>query len=185
MRVSVFGLGYVGAVSVACLARDGHQVIGVDVDAQKLRLIESGRAPVVEDGIQEVMESAVSSGRLAVTNDGAAAIATSELSFVCVGTPSRANGSQDTSIVLRVAEQIGEALREKKDFHVVVIRSTVPPGTVAGEVREGLERASGKRCNIDFGLCFQPEFLREGSSIKDYDNPPPIRKGRGRPVQST
>ena len=95
---------------MACLARDGHQVIGVDVDAQKLRLIESGRAPVVEDGIQEVMESAVSSGRLAVTNDGAAAIATSELSFVCVGTPSRANGSQDTTVVLRVAEQIGEAL---------------------------------------------------------------------------
>ncbi len=172
MRISVFGLGYVGAVSVACLARDGHQVIGVDVDKHKLRLIQSGSSPVVEDGIQSLIESAISSGRLTVSDDGAAAIVGSEVSFICVGTPSRVNGSQDTSVVLRVAEQIGTALKEINDFHVVVVRSTVPPGTVAGEVRQTLEQSSGKRCNTDFGLCFQPEFLREGSSVQDYDNPP-------------
>lgn len=172
MRISVFGLGYVGAVSVACLARDGHEVVGVDVDEHKLNLIKDGVAPILEDGIQELTEAAVKSGRFSVTNEAVGAVERSEVSFVCVGTPSRPNGGTDTSAVLSVATQIGSALRSVDHFHVVVVRSTVPPGTVSSEVRRLLEENSGKRCGQGFGLCFQPEFLREGSSIKDYDNPP-------------
>jgi GDP-mannose 6-dehydrogenase len=172
MRISIFGLGYVGAVSVACLARDGHDVIGVDVDASKLELIRSGRSPIVEEGIQELMRNVVASGRVRVTNDARTAVLESDVSFVCVGTPSGANGSQDLTAVHRLAEQLGAALREKGAFHAIVIRSTVQPGTVEGSIAQRLEAASGLRSGVDFGLCFQPEFLREGSSIRDYDEPP-------------
>ena len=172
MRISIFGLGYVGAVSAACLVRDGHEVIGVDVDEKKLELLRLGRAPLVEEGIQELTKEAVSSGRLTVTNDANLAVANSDVSFVCVGTPSQPNGSQDLSAILLVAEQIGAALRETDHFHSVVVRSTVEPGTVSGDIRKILENYSEKVADSDFGLCFQPEFLREGSSIHDYDNPP-------------
>jgi GDP-mannose 6-dehydrogenase len=172
MRISVFGLGYVGAVSVACLARDDHQVIGVDIDPVKLDLIRSGRSPIVEEGIQELMQQVVSAGKVQVTHQVADAVRATELSFVCVGTPSSPNGSQDLSAVRRIAEQIGAALRDKQDFHTIVLRSTVEPGTVDGLLRETLEQASGKRAEESFGVCFQPEFLREGTSIRDYDNPP-------------
>ena len=125
MRISVLGMGYVGAVSAACLARDGHSVVGVDLDADKLRLIESGHAPIVEEGIQALMRDVVSSGRLTVSDDAARAVRDTDVSFVCVGTPSRVNGEQDQTAVLRVAEQIGNGLRDHDRFHVVVVRSTV------------------------------------------------------------
>lgn len=172
MNISIFGLGYVGAVSLACLARDGHEVTGVDVDDNKLTLIREGKAPIVEEGIQETMAEAVGSGRVRVTSVCAEAIASTDVSFVCVGTPSRSNGDQDQSAILRVCEQIGDALKTKDGFHVVVIRSTVQPGTLVDKLAPILEEHSGKRNGTDFALCFQPEFLREGSSIRDYDNPP-------------
>ena len=172
MRISVFGLGYVGAVSLACLARDGHHVIGVDVDPHKLDMIRSGRSPIVEEGIQELMKSVVASGRVQVTNDVAAAIHDTEVSFVCVGTPSSPNGGQDLGAIRRVMAEIGAALRSKIPHHTVVLRSTVQPGTLENLVRPTLEEASGRHSDGDFSVCFQPEFLREGTSIKDYDNPP-------------
>jgi GDP-mannose 6-dehydrogenase len=172
MRISIFGLGYVGAVSLACLARDGHTVTGVDVDRTKLDMISSGRSPIVEEGIQELMQEVVRSGRVSVTDDSRKAVLETDVSFVCVGTPSSPNGSQDLTAILRLAEQLGQALREKTTFHTIVVRSTVQPGTVEGRIQPLLESHSGKRSGVDFGLCFQPEFLREGSSIRDYDNPP-------------
>jgi GDP-mannose 6-dehydrogenase len=171
-RISIFGLGYVGAVSMACLARDGHRVIGVDIDNHKLQLIRDRKSPILEEGIQELMRDVVDSGRVTVTNDAADAIRNSEITFVCVGTPSLSNGSQDLTAILRLAEQIGAALATKQEFHTVVIRSTVQPGTVEDKIEPILERASGRKSGVDFGLCFQPEFLREGSSIHDYDHPP-------------
>ena len=172
MKISIFGLGYVGAVSMACLARDGHEVVGVDLDPLKLELIRSGRSPIVEEGIQELTAEVVRSGRVRVTDDVADAVRSTELSFICVGTPSSPNGSQDLSAVGRVSEQIGAALEGKAGYHTVIMRSTIQPGSMAAVVQAKLESASGKRANVDFGLGFQPEFLREGSSIKDYDNPP-------------
>ena len=172
MNLSIFGLGYVGAVSLACLARDGHKVIGVDVDAGKLDLIRRGQSPILEEGMPELMAAAVASGRVCVTDDAAFGVHNSDLSLVCVGTPGRSNGSQDLGALERLAAQLGEALASKPAYHVVVIRSTVAPGTVEGRVAPILERCSGKRAGVHFGVCFQPEFLREGSSIRDYDAPP-------------
>jgi GDP-mannose 6-dehydrogenase len=171
-RISIFGLGYVGAVSLACLARDGHRVTGVDIDPVKLELIRARKSPILEEGIQELMRDVVTSGRVTVTNDALQAIHDTELSFVCVGTPSASNGSQDLTAILRLCEQIGAALKLKDEFHTIVIRSTVQPGTVEEKIEPILERASGKKAGVDFGVCFQPEFLREGSSIRDYDHPP-------------
>src|SRR5512139_1761752 len=172
MKISIFGLGYVGAVSMACLARDGHEVVGVDLDPLKLELIRSGRSPIVEEGIQDLTAEVVKSGRVTVTDDVAAAVHATDLSFICVGTPSSPNGSQDLSAVRRVSEQIGAALKTKPGYHTVIMRSTLRPGSMDAVVKAGVESASGKKANVDFGLGFQPEFLREGSSIKDYDNPP-------------
>jgi GDP-mannose 6-dehydrogenase len=172
MRISVFGLGYVGAVSAACLARDGHDLLGVDVDPHKLELIRSGKSPIVEEGIQDLVRSVVANGRLQVTNDVAAAIAQTEVSFVCVGTPSSPNGDQDLSAIKRVMSAIGAALHTKSAHHIIVLRSTVQPGTLEKIVRPILEQESGRKSDADFTVCFQPEFLREGTSIKDYDNPP-------------
>jgi len=171
-RISIFGLGYVGAVSLACLARDGHRVTGVDIDPVKLDLIRARKSPILEEGIQELMRDVVDSGRVTVTSDAAQAVRDTEISFVCVGTPSAANGSQDLGALLRLAEQIGTALKSKREFHTIVIRSTVMPGTLESKVQPILEKYSGKRSGVDFGLAFQPEFLREGSSIRDYDHPP-------------
>jgi GDP-mannose 6-dehydrogenase len=172
MKISIFGLGYVGAVSLACLARDGHQVIGVDVDAAKLDLIRSGMTPVVEEGMVELMAKVAASGRITVTTDSRQALLDSDLSLVCVGTPSAANGSQDQGAVRRLAKDLGQALREKDAQHVVVFRSTLVPGTVEDTLRPIIESESGKRDGEGFHLCFQPEFLREGTSIRDYDKPP-------------
>jgi GDP-mannose 6-dehydrogenase len=172
MKISIFGLGYVGAVSLACLARDGHDVVGVDLDPLKLELIRDGRSPIVEEGIQDLTAEVVRSGRVRVTDDVTDAVRSTELSFICVGTPSSSNGSQDLSAVRRVSEQVGAALAEKSSRHTIIMRSTIQPGSMAAVVQEAIESTSGKKANDDFGLGFQPEFLREGSSIKDYDNPP-------------
>lgn len=172
MNISIFGLGYVGAVSLACLARDGHRVIGVDVDQTKLDLIAAGKTPVVEEGMVDLMQKVVASGLVSVTQDAAKAMAESEISLVCVGTPSAANGSQDQSAMLRLAQQVGEAMKNKSAPHVFVFRSTLVPGTVEDVIRPIIEEASGKKEGVDFFCCFQPEFLREGSSIRDYDKPP-------------
>lgn len=172
MRISIFGLGYVGAVSLACLSRDGHQVIGVDIDATKLDLIMAGKTPVVEEGMVDLMASAAASGRVSVTPDAQRAVLDSDISLICVGTPSAANGSQDQSAILRLAEEMGAAIREKSAPHVVVFRSTLVPGTVEDVLRPIIEKTSGKKDGEGFFLCFQPEFLREGSSIRDYDKPP-------------
>ena len=172
MDISIFGLGYVGAVSLACLARDGHRVVGVDVDQAKLDLIASGRTPVVEEGMVELMREVVASGAVRVTRDEADAVRTTELSFICVGTPSAPNGSQDQSAMLRVAADLGRALKEKAAPHVFVFRSTLVPGTVEDAITPILERESGCKEGTDFHVCYQPEFLREGSSIKDYGRPP-------------
>jgi GDP-mannose 6-dehydrogenase len=172
MNISIFGLGYVGAVSMACLARDGHNVIGVDIDPHKVDLIRKGRSPIIEEGIQELMAKVVSSGRITVTQDVAAALHDSELSFICVGTPSAPNGSQDQGALVKITRQFGEALKHKHSRHVFVFRSTMVPGTVEDLLAPLIEQDSGKRRDVDFDVCFQPEFLREGSSIKDYDKPP-------------
>ena len=172
MKISIFGLGYVGAVSLACLARDGHSVIGVDVDPAKLDLIREGRTPVVEEGMVDLMAAVAASGRVSVTADAREAVLHSELSLICVGTPSAPNGSQDQSAIIRLAHELGRAIREKPDGHVFVFRSTLVPGTVEDALRPILERESGKREGEAFHVCFQPEFLREGSSIRDYDRPP-------------
>ncbi|MCC6198207.1 MAG: nucleotide sugar dehydrogenase [Burkholderiales bacterium] len=172
MNISIFGLGYVGAVSLACLARDGHHVIGVDIEPAKLELIRSGKTPVVEEGMVELMAAVAATGRVEVTADVRRAVLESDLSLVCVGTPSASNGSQDQSAVLRLAEDIGAAIRDKAKPHVFVYRSTLVPGTVEDVIRPIVERVSGKKDGEGFHLCFQPEFLREGTSIRDYDKPP-------------
>ena len=172
MKISIFGLGYVGAVSLACLSRDGHEVIGVDIDTTKLELIMAGKTPVVEEGMVDLMALAAASGRVSVTTDAQRAVLNSEISLVCVGTPSAANGSQDQGAILRLAGEMGRALADKRAPHVVVFRSTLVPGTVEDVLRPIIEETSGKKDGNDFFLCFQPEFLREGSSIRDYDKPP-------------
>ncbi|PYO51130.1 MAG: GDP-mannose dehydrogenase [Gemmatimonadetes bacterium] len=172
MRISIFGLGYVGTVSAACLARDGHHVIGVDIDANKLAMLRDGRSPIIEAGMRELVAEVVASGRVEVTDDAAAAVRESELSFVCVSTPARPNGSQDLRALERLGVEMGRALATKSTPHVIVVRSTVLPGTVDGVFAPLVERHSGRRCGDDFDICFQPEFLREGTSIRDYDAPP-------------
>src|SRR5690606_1626620 len=163
-KVSVFGLGYVGCVSAACFAKEGHTVLGVDVSATKVDLVNSGKATIVEEGIGELVEKMVAAGRLTATTDSAEAVRNTEISLIAVGTPSRSNGSLDLSYIERVCTQIGEALREKDETHIVVIRSTVLPGTVHGVVVPALERGSGKKAGEGFHAVSNPEFLREGSS---------------------
>jgi GDP-mannose 6-dehydrogenase len=172
MRISIFGLGYVGAVSLACLARDGHSVIGVDIDPAKLELIRTGKTPVVEEGMVELMARVAASGRVSVTTDVVQAVLDSDLSLICVGTPSAPNGSQDQSAILNLAHDLGRAIRGKPGDHVVVFRSTLVPGTVEEVLKPIIEQESGKKDGEGFHVCFQPEFLREGTSIRDYDKPP-------------
>jgi GDP-mannose 6-dehydrogenase len=171
-RVSVFGLGYVGAVSVACLADHGHEVVGVDVNPEKVDAIASGRSPIIEAGLDELLAAGVASGRVRATTDTAAAVRETDVSFICVGTPSQPNGSLDLAYVQRVCEQIGEALADKDGFHVVVARSTMLPGSTEEVVVPALESRSGRRQGSGFAVCFNPEFLREGTSIADFHDPP-------------
>jgi GDP-mannose 6-dehydrogenase len=172
MKISIFGLGYVGAVSLACLARDGHRVVGMDIDRDKLALIHSGKTPVVEESMVELMRDVAASGRVSVTDDATRAVLETDLSLICVGTPSAPNGSQDQSAVARLTAELGAAMRDKPTRHVFVFRSTLTPGTVDNVLIPILERESGRREGTTFHVCFQPEFLREGSSVRDYDRPP-------------
>jgi len=172
MRISIFGLGYVGAVSAGCLARDGHTVIGVDPYQPKVDLINEGKTPVIEKDIGEIMQQAVAAGLLRATQDVRQAVFDSDISLICVGTPSQANGSLDLKYVRKVCEEIGAALREKDAFHVVVARSTMLPGSMRSIVIPVLEEFSGKRAGVDFGVCNNPEFLRESTSVYDYYHPP-------------
>lgn len=172
MRLSVFGMGYVGNVSAACFAADGHHVIGVDPNETKVGLINDARSPIVEPGLAELIEEGVRAGRLRAVTDPAEAVRHTELSMVCVGTPSQANGNLDLQYLVRVCEEIGACLKDKDDFHIVVIRSTMLPGTIRKTVQPVLERASGKKAGQGFGLCNNPEFLREGSAVRDFREPP-------------
>jgi GDP-mannose 6-dehydrogenase len=172
MNVSVFGLGYVGSVSAASFAADGHTVIGVDVAPAKVASLNEGRSPIVEKGLDELIRDNTANGRLRATTSTAEAVAGTDLSLICVGTPSRKNGSLDLTYLERVAAQIGEALADKDDYHVVVVRSTVLPGTTHDVVIPAIERASGKTYGTGFGVSVNPEFLREGTAIHDFRNPP-------------
>lgn len=172
MRVSVFGLGYVGSVSAAMLAEDGHDVVGVDLNADKVAAINAGSSPIVEPGLPEALAKAVAAGRLRATTDTAEAVRDTDISLICVGTPSRRNGSLDLSQVERVSREIGAALKDTDGYHVVVVRSTVLPGTTHELVIPALEQESGKRYGEGFGAAMNPEFLREGSAIRDFRNPP-------------
>ena len=172
MKVSVFGLGYVGSVSAASFAADGHEVVGVDVNADKVAAVNEGRSPIVEPGLDEQLAGAVAAGRLRATTDTAEAVRSTEVSLLCVGTPSRKNGSLDLSYLERVATQIGETLATKDAYHVVVVRSTVLPGTTHDVVIPALERSSGKKYGEGFGVSVNPEFLREGTALKDFRKPP-------------
>lgn len=172
MRLSIFGLGYVGCVSAACFAARGHDVIGVDVNELKVELINQGHSPVVEPGLSELIGEAVKARRLRATKDAVAAVTDSDVSLVCVGTPSNHNGSLDLSYIKRACQQIGDALEAKSRYHIVVLRSTMLPGTVATTVIPALEVYSGKRAGRDFGVAVNPEFLREGTSLYDFDHPP-------------
>ncbi len=172
MRISVFGLGYVGAVSAACFAKSGHTVVGVDPDENKLRPIRDGESPIVEKDLGEYLAESVAAGRLSVTSSAKDAVTATDVSLICVGTPSRPNGSLSTEYIERVCVEIGEALRDHDGYHCVVIRSTLVPGTFESLVIPTLERASGKKVGEGFGVAMNPEFLREGSAIFDFHNPP-------------
>jgi GDP-mannose 6-dehydrogenase len=172
MKISIFGLGYVGAVSAGCLAKDGHSVIGVDPYQPKVDLINAGKTPVIEKDIGEIMQKAVADGLLSATQDVRRAVFDTDMSLICVGTPSQTNGSLDLKYVRKVCEEIGAALQEKEGFHVVVARSTMLPGSMRSLVIPVLEEASGKQAGVDFGVCNNPEFLRESTAVYDYYNPP-------------
>jgi GDP-mannose 6-dehydrogenase len=179
MKVAILGLGYVGTVTATCLADRGHDVVGVDVDPTKVETVNAGRCPVVEPGLDALLEQAVAAGRLRATTDLTSAVEAAEVSLVCVGTPSAANGSTDLTHVQRVVADIGATLRGREGSHVVVIRSTVPPGTVAGTLAPALEAACPGRLHRDVHLAMCPEFLREGSGVADFFAPPFVVLGGG------
>lgn len=170
--IALFGLGYVGTVSGACLAARGQTVIGVDLDPGKVEAINAGRSPVIEKDLDDLVRQGIASGRLRATTDGAAAVRAADLSLICVGTPSRENGGLDTDHVEKVTREIGAALRGGTRYHLVVFRSTMLPGTVEGRLIPILAEASGRRPGADLGVAINPEFLREGSSVRDFHEPP-------------
>jgi len=172
ISVSVFGLGYVGSVSAACFASMGHKVIGVDVSRNKVEMMDSGRTPIIETRMSELVAEGHRTGLLHATTDAASAVLNSEASFVCVGTPSLKNGKLDLSHIEHVAKEIGAAIRQKKSPHVFILRSTVLAGTTERVAVPILEKESGKICGKDFTVCYNPEFMREGSAVNDFLNPP-------------
>jgi GDP-mannose 6-dehydrogenase len=172
MRVSIFGLGYVGCVSAACFADKGHEVIGVDANPLKVDIINQGRSPIIEQGIDGLIKNATQDNRLRATTDVQDAIHNSDISLVCVGTPANPNGSLDLTYIKRVCQEIGTALEAKSRYHIVAVRSTMLPGTTYETVIPTLEVYSGRRVGRDFGVAINPEFLREGTSIEDFHHPP-------------
>ncbi|MFJ2986035.1 MULTISPECIES: nucleotide sugar dehydrogenase [unclassified Pseudomonas] len=171
MNISIFGLGYVGAVCAGCLSARGHHVLGVDISPAKIDLINQGKSPIVEPGLEQLLLDGVRHGRLRGTTDVQAAILATDLSLLCVGTPSKKNGDLDLVYMEAVCREIGTALRDKGSRHTVVVRSTVLPGTVNNVVIPILEQCSGKKAGVDFGVAVNPEFLRESTAIQDYDFP--------------
>lgn len=171
MNISIFGLGYVGCVGAACLAKLGHKVIGVDVNENKVRLINEGKPTIIEEGIAELCMEAHQKGMLSATTVAAEAVAETDISFIVVGTPSSKEGHLNLNYIYTVAGRIGRALKSKEGFHIIAIRSTVLPGTNE-KVGEIIAQESGKKRNVDFTVVSNPEFLREGTSVEDYFNPP-------------
>jgi GDP-mannose 6-dehydrogenase len=172
MDISIFGMGYVGTVSGACYAKMGHRVIGVDVNQRKTGLLARGESPIMERDLPGLITEGVRSGSLKVVSGPEEAISASDISFVCVGTPGNGNGSPNTEFIRRVCSDIGQCLRKKHDFHIVAVRSTLLPGGTEEIVIPELEKSSGKKAGMDFGVLFHPEFMREGSSIRDFFHPP-------------
>ena len=170
--VSVFGLGYVGSVTAACLAHKGARVMGVDVNPGKVEMLESGRSPIVETGMDELVAESHRACRLHATTDAVSAVCGSDVSFVCVGTPSLPSGKQDLTHIRHVCREIGRGLAHKTSYHVVALRSTVLPGTTTSIAIPSLEEFSGKRAGTDFAVCYNPEFTREGSAVADFLQPP-------------
>ena len=170
--ISLFGLGYVGSVSAACFAHMGHKVTGVDISKTKVEMLDSGRSPIIEARMEELVAAANKSCRLHATTDSVAAVLASDISFVCVGTPSLRSGKLDLSHVEHVSREIGTALKQKSSFHTVVLRSTVLPGTTETLMIPAIEGSSSKKCGVDFAVCYNPEFMREGSAVADFLQPP-------------
>ena len=185
MKISIFGLGYIGSVTGASFAAAGHEVIGVDANPDKVALVNAGRSPVIEPGLDELLGKAVADGRLRATTDATQAVHDSELSLICVGTPSQRNGSLNLEYLERVTQQIGEAMALADHYHVVVVRSTVLPGTTHGVVIPTLEKASGKTYGDGFGVAVNPEFLREGTALKDFQKPPLTLVGHNHAMDAT
>ncbi|MES2820277.1 MAG: UDP-glucose/GDP-mannose dehydrogenase family protein [Pseudomonadota bacterium] len=171
MRISIFGLGYVGAVCSGCLSARGHQIVGVDIAPLKIAMINSGKSPIVEPGLEALLQEGVRSGNLRGTLDARDAVLSTQVSFIAAPTPSKKNGDLDVSYIAQVCEQIGRVLPDKTERHTVVVRSTVLPGTVRGVVIPMLEKHSGMKAGVDFGVAVNPEFLRESTAIHDYDFP--------------
>ena len=172
MKISVFGMGYVGSVTAACLAKQGHEVVGVDINAEKVKLINAGSTPVLEPSLGDLIYEAVRAGRLRATPQADEAVATTQVSLVCVGTPSLKSGRLDLSGVEKVSRELGRALREKSGSHTLAIRSTILPGTIETLVIPSLEAESGKHAGKDFTVCYNPEFMREGTAVGDFHSPP-------------
>src|ERR1700733_9194252 len=183
--ISIFGLGYVGTVTAACLASKGHNVIGVDLSPAKVEAIEAGRSPVVEPRVTGLVSESHAAGLLHATSDSEYAVLSSEISFLCVGTPSLRNGKLDLGHIEPVCRKIGEALKKKNGFHLVVLRSTVLPGTAETIVVPALEKASGKKLGHNFGVCVNPEFMREGTAVADFLQPSLTVIGAGDPKHSS
>lgn len=171
MRISVFGVGYVGAVTSACLCKGGNDVIAVDVSKAKVEMINRGESPIAEAGLRELVEDAIACGRLRATTDAAEAVRETEMSIVCVGTPSLPNGDLDLHYIVDVCHQIGAEIGRDSKYHSVVFRSTMLPGSMTGTVIPTLERVSGKIAGAGFGIAIFPEFLREGTAVEDYCHP--------------
>ena len=171
MKISIFGLGYVGCVSLGCLAKNGHHVIGVDTNHAKVDQINSGRATIIEKDVDKIIAEQRMAGRISATTDNMLAVKGSDISIIAVGTPSTDKGHLNLQYIFKVAENIGEALKHKNTFHIIAIRSTIMPGT-CDKFAEIVEYNSGKKRNEDFALVDNPEFLREGTAVKDYYNPP-------------
>ena len=177
MKISVFGIGYVGAVAAACLVETGHEVIACDTSEVKVKCIQEGRSPIVEKDLPELIAKAVKAGKLTATTDYVRAIQETDMSLICVGTPSRKDGSLNLDYVVALCEQIGSVIKNKPGFHIVVNRSTVVPGTIMNVIRPAIEKTSGKKAGVDFGLGNNPEFLRESTAVEDYFKPTQIVVG--------